>query len=107
MLVLSLADCRVSLPWPDCFRLSRHQDRRSSSQHGDGMVGRRPGLAGQALGPVKTVCEECPGDKQAKDAAAPTSRRLARAGGARLDLSQGHFRTQKTKHSWIQLDLDL
>lgn len=106
MVVQSLVKARVRFPWPDCLWLARHQDRRSGSQHGDGMVGQRPGLAVDVLGLVKPVGAKWPGDKEA-GATGPASRRRARAGAARLDLSQGHFRTQKTKGRWIQLDLDL
>jgi len=99
-------DGRVSLPWPDCLRLSRHQDKRRGSQHGDGMVGRRPGLAANALSLVKTVGDKCQRDKEAGRGRTGLPQADG-AGAARLDLSQGHFRTQKTKHSWIQLDLNL
>lgn len=102
----TLSDRRVSLPWPDCLRLSRHQDKRRGSQLAGCVVGRRPGLAANALYLVKTVGDKCPRDNEAGRGRAGLPQADG-AGAARLDLSQGHFRTQKTKQSWIQLDLNL
>lgn len=101
-----LIDGRVSLPWPDCLRLSRHQDKRRGSQHGDGMVGRRPGLASKALDLVKPVGDTCAGDKAAGRGRAGLPKADG-AGAARLDLSKEHLRTQTPKVAWSQLELGL
>lgn len=55
-----LGDARVSLPWPDCLWLSRHQGRRRCSQLGGGMVGRRPGLVSKVSGLTDSVPAEWP-----------------------------------------------
>lgn len=104
--VVMRGDGRVSQPWPDCLHTSRSQDRRCCSQHGDGMVGRRPGLAANALSLVKTVGDKCQRDKEAGRGRTGLPEADG-AGAARLDLSKEHLRTQTPKVAWSQLELGL